>query len=63
MFHLRRGMIAAEGAGWAVTAPDGTPKPGRWSTKDKAVEQGLLGVYLLSGVDVVYVDCPAEVNR
>jgi hypothetical protein len=51
-FQLRRGMISEEGAGWAVTDWQGFPLPGRWADEATAREQGLLGVYLLSGHDV-----------
>lgn len=52
---LRRGMIAEGGPGWTVVGNDGEPLPGRWADEDAAREQGLLGVYLLSGIDVLYV--------
>lgn len=55
MFRLRRGMISEDGPGWAVTGNDGEPLPGRWADEDTAREQGLLGVYLLSGIDTVHV--------
>lgn len=61
-FHLKRGMVSEAGTGWAVTDPDGKPKPGRWATEEEARENGLCGVYLLSGDDVVFVECPAEVK-
>lgn len=59
--RLRRGMVSEDGTGWAITDYDGKPLPGRWVTKEMATQNGLLGVYLLSGVDVVYVDCPKGV--
>jgi hypothetical protein len=52
---LRRGMIAADGPGWAVTGYDGKPLYGRWATEGEAVANGYAGVYLLSGIDVVEV--------
>lgn len=55
MSRLRRGMIAADGNGWAVEDYDGEPLFGRWATEEEAREQGLLGVYLLSGSEVVHV--------
>jgi hypothetical protein len=48
-------MVAADGPGWAVTDYEGNPLFGRWPSKQEAHEQGLCGVYLLSGVDVVEV--------
>ena len=48
-------MVAADGAGWAVTGGNDELLPGRWADEATAREQGLLGVYLLSGVDVVNV--------
>jgi len=54
-FQLRRGMIAEDGPGWAVTDWQGFPLPGRWADEATAREQGLLGVYLLSGYDVAKV--------
>lgn len=53
--RLRRKTIAADGPGWAVTDYEGNPLPGRWATQADAHTEGLLGVYLLSGVDVVEV--------
>jgi hypothetical protein len=55
-FELRRGMISETGPGWAVTDVYGNPRPGRWATRDEAHEQGYLGVYLVSGYSVVYVE-------
>lgn len=55
VFKIRRGMHSEKGPGWAVTDWGGHPLPGRWPTKERAMEQGLLGVYLLSGVDVVEI--------
>lgn len=52
---LRRGMIAADGPGWAVTDWEGDPLPGRWATEKEADEHGLYGVYLLSGYSVEWV--------
>lgn len=52
---LRRGMTTEAGPGWAVTDEDGTVKPGRWATEGEARDNGLAGIYLLSGVDVVEV--------
>jgi hypothetical protein len=52
---LRRGMVAADGPGWAVTGYDGEPLPGRWPDEATARREGLLGVYLLSGADVVEI--------
>ena len=54
-FRLRRGMVAETGPGWAVTGADGEPLPGRWPDEATAREQGFLGVYLMSGVDVVEI--------
>lgn len=45
-------MVSVEGPGWAVTDHEGEPLPGRWKTEAEARTHGLLGVYLLSGVDV-----------
>lgn len=53
--RLRRKMIAEDGPGWAVTDYDGNPLPGRWATKSDAWENGLVGVYLLSGADVIEI--------
>lgn len=58
MMRLRRGMVSEGGPGWAVTGYDGLPLTGRWATSDEAREEGLCGVYLLSGCDVIYVDAP-----
>jgi hypothetical protein len=52
---LRRGMIAEDGPGWAVTGYDGEPLPGRWPTKEAAEVNGYLGVYLMSGVDLMCI--------
>lgn len=50
----QRGVVALDGPGWAVT--DGHDVlPGRWKTSKEALKEGYLGVYLLSGVDVVEV--------
>lgn len=54
-FRLRRGMVAEDGPGWAVIGADGEPLPGRWADRETAHEQGLLGVYLLSGVDLIEI--------
>lgn len=54
-FRLRRGMISEDGPGWAVTTVNSVPLPGRWADAATAHKEGLLGVYLLSGIDVVYV--------
>lgn len=50
--RLRRGMVAENGPGWAVTGSEGQALPGRWADEETATREGLLGVYLLSGVDV-----------
>jgi hypothetical protein len=55
MFRLRRKMIAEEGPGWAVTGYEDRILPGRWATEADATNEGLLGVYLMSGVDVVEI--------
>lgn len=52
MMRLRRGMISETGPGWAVTGDEGKVLPGRWADENKARREGLLGVYLLSGIDV-----------
>lgn len=54
-FKLRRGMVRETGPGWAVIGHDGEPLPGRWADEATAREQGFLGVYLLSGIDVVEI--------
>lgn len=56
MITLRRKMIAEDGPGWAVTDYDGNPLPGRWASEEDAREHGLLGVYLLSGLDLLKVE-------
>ena len=53
---LERGMISEAGRGWAVTDYDGNPKRGRWETEEEAIDNGLAGLYLLSGCEVVRVD-------
>jgi hypothetical protein len=53
---LRRKMIAQTGPGWAVTDYEGAPLFGRWATEEDAREEGLCGVYLLSGCDIVKVE-------
>lgn len=55
MFKLRRGMVAETGPGWAVADSNGDPLPGRWADEATARKQGLLGVYLLSGIDVLEI--------
>jgi len=54
-FQLRRGMVAEDGPGWAVLDWQRNPLPGRWADEATAREQGFLGVYLLSGYDVVEI--------
>jgi hypothetical protein len=61
---LRRGMISEDGPGWAVTGYDGEPLPGRWPTKEAAEVNGYLGVYLMSGVDLMCIpEQPVETSR
>lgn len=52
-FQLQRGMISALGPGFAIIGSGGNPMPGRWPTYEEAYEQGYLGVYSLSGVNIV----------
>ncbi len=51
-----RGTISDDGPGWAVLDADGKPKTGRWASKFGAWEDGYLGIYLLSGMSVEWVD-------
>jgi hypothetical protein len=46
-------MVSELGPGFAITDAHGDPLPGRWPTYEEAREQGYLGVYMLSGVDIV----------
>jgi hypothetical protein len=50
--QIGRKMIAEDGPGWAVTGYEDRILPGRWETEADATHEGLLGVYLLSGVEV-----------
>lgn len=63
--RLRRGMISETGPGWAVTSDGGIVLPGRWPDRESCWQQGFLGVYLMSGLDVVEVgsdDRPVTLN-
>ena len=51
-----RGTISDFGPGWAVLDADGKPKPGRWAYESHAREDGYLGIYLLSGMSVEWVE-------
>lgn len=63
MARLTRKRISTLGPGYAVTDADGVILPGRWANAEDAFEEGLLGVYLLSGMDVIKYDHCARCHR
>lgn len=63
MARLGRKRISQIGPGYAITDGDGVILQGRWQTAKDAYEEGLLGVWLLSGLDLVKYDHCARCHR